>query len=179
MLGAGSELRCEVKEKEHLVLHLLEGNAEIFGVELAIDHKYCFSGEENIAVFSWYGCKLETEGSCQTLYTAEETPMTALVNIHAQLEARRDIAFLNGTEGPRVMMVGPQESGRSTVSRILAMYAGRLDHSPILADIDVSQGMVTPVSGSLSAISVDKNCVSIEVRSDSNLNFSCFWQNIL
>lgn len=110
---------------------MLEGNAEIFGIEMAIDHKYHFSGgeeQENIAVFSWYGCKLETEASSATtaIYTSDETPMTALVNVHVQLEARRDIALLNGSGGgggPRVLVVGPQESGRSTAARILAMVS--------------------------------------------------------
>lgn len=165
IISAESELRCEIKEKENLVVHLLEGSAEIFGVELAIDKKYHFDGEDNVAVFSWFGCKLETEGSCQSsaMYTSSDTPMTALVNVHAQLEARRDVALLNGDRGPRVLVAGPQESGRRTAARVLAMYAARLDRTPVLADIDVAQSLVCSVAGSLGAISVDKNCLSVEV----------------
>lgn len=163
---ANSELRCEVKDKEYLEVRLLEGNAELFGVELAVDQKYVFNGLENIAIFSWYGCKLETDGSCHTLYVSEETPMSVLANIHSQLEGRRDIALLSGTRGPRVMVVGPAESGRATAARILAMYAARLDHAPILADIDVDLGLVPSVPGSIGAISVDRNCIDIEENFD-------------
>jgi polyribonucleotide 5'-hydroxyl-kinase len=166
IIAAESELRCEVKDKETLVLHLLEGNAEVFGVELAADRKYFFRGEENVAVFSWHGCRLLTEGTCQhsAMYTSNETPMTPLVNVHAQLEARRDIALLNGDRGPRVLLAGPQECGKSTAARILAMYAARLDRTPVLADIDVSHSLVSSVSGCLGAISVDKRCLNMEVK---------------
>lgn len=168
IIQANSELRCEIKAKESLTVHLLEGNAEIFGIEMATDHKYFFEGEENIAIFSWYGCKLQTEGTCQdsSMYSSNETPMTALVNIHAQLEARRDIAALNDDRGPRVLVVGPTESGKSTTARILAMYAARLDRTPVLADIDVAQSLVCGVPGCLGAISVDKSCLSMEVSGE-------------
>jgi polyribonucleotide 5'-hydroxyl-kinase len=98
------------------------------------------------------------------MYTSNETPMTALVNVHAQLEARRDVALLNGDRGPRVLLAGPQECGKSTSARVLAMYAARLDRTPVLADIDVAQSLVSPVAGCLGAISVDKHCLTIEVR---------------
>mmetsp|Transcript_26229 Transcript_26229/g.44221 ORF Transcript_26229/g.44221 Transcript_26229/m.44221 type:complete len:462 (+) Transcript_26229:177-1562(+) len=169
IIPAESELRCEVKENETLVVHLHEGNAEIFGIELAHDRKYYFTGEENIAVFTWYGCKLETDGTCQSsaMYTSNETPMTALVNVHGQLEARRDVALLNGDRGPRVLLAGPRECGQSTAARILAMYAARLDRTPVLADIDVAHSLVCSVSGCVGAIAVDDRCLSLEENFDA------------
>lgn len=51
----------------------------------------------------------------------------AYVNTHIQIEARRDVALANSESGPRVLIVGPTDSGKSTVSRILTSYAARLD----------------------------------------------------
>jgi hypothetical protein len=101
-LGPECELRCEVKAKEVLILSLIEGTGEIFGVEMAVNRKYCFH-DENIAVYNWRGCKLRTEGNCEAIYTSHETPMVNVININAQLEARRDVALANNDHGPRVI----------------------------------------------------------------------------
>lgn len=65
-LGPETELRCEVNESETLILKLLDGNAEIFGIEMAQNKEYSFI-DENFAVFSWYGCTLEAHG-CTNRY---------------------------------------------------------------------------------------------------------------
>ena len=102
VLNAESELRCEVSDSEPLTLKLLEGNAEIFGIEMALNKDYKFL-DENFAVFSWYGCKLEAQSSGgENLYIADSTPMVSYVNTHAQLEFRRDVALSNQDIGPRV-----------------------------------------------------------------------------
>ena len=100
ILDPETELRCEVAENDTLVLKLLEGNAEIFGIEMAPNKEYVF-GEENFAIFSWYGCKIESFGN-SSVYKADSTPMVAYVNTHIQLEGRRDVAVANQDYGPRV-----------------------------------------------------------------------------
>jgi polyribonucleotide 5'-hydroxyl-kinase len=96
-----SEIRCEVPENSLLVLKLTSGSAELFGVEMALNKEYYFK-DQNIAVFSWYGCTLESNGSDGSLYQTDSTPMVAYVNTHVQLEAKRDVAFANAENGPRV-----------------------------------------------------------------------------
>lgn len=159
-MKAESELRCALAENETIVLQLVEGNAEIFGIEMAMNREYTFR-DENIAVFTWYGCKLEASGTCQSAYISSETPMIAYVNTHAQLEAKRDVALANLEYGPRVLIVGRTDSGKSTLAHILASYAVRLDRTPIFVDIDVGQGSVT-IPGCLSAVPLDKLCLNIE-----------------
>lgn len=105
-LSAESELRCEVTDQESITIKLLSGNAELFGIELALSREYVIS-DDNIAVFSWFGCKLEVKGSCKSKYLAKAGEndlgnMVALVNAHIQLEAMRDVALANGENGPRV-----------------------------------------------------------------------------
>ncbi len=102
-----SELRCEVLDDggHVLIVQLLEGNAEIFGIELAQKKEYIFK-DTNIAIATWYGCKIETSGPSNILsgiYVSSETPMVSYVNTHIQLEARRDHAYNNNDNGPRVI----------------------------------------------------------------------------
>lgn len=88
--------------------------------------------------------------------------MIAYVNTHVQLEAKRDVALANKELGPRVMIVGPTDHGKSTLSQILAAYAVRLDRTPILVDLDVGQGAFG-IPGCLSAVPLDKSCLNVEV----------------
>jgi polyribonucleotide 5'-hydroxyl-kinase len=101
ILKKESEMRCEVQENATLSLKLVAGNAEIFGVEMAPNKEYVFR-DQNIAVFTWYGCTIETSGDDSGLYESDTTPMVSYVNTHVQLEARRDVAFANKDNGPRV-----------------------------------------------------------------------------
>ena len=97
-----SELRCEVQEEAILTLKLLSGTAEIFGIEIAPNKEYHFH-DQNIAVYTWYGCVIETKGAdSSAFYIADNTPMVSYVNTHVQLEARRDVALGNSGRGPRV-----------------------------------------------------------------------------
>jgi polyribonucleotide 5'-hydroxyl-kinase len=100
-LKSEHELRCEIPEGKPLVMKLLSGTAEIFGIEMAILKEYNFS-DDNIAVFTWYGCVLETSGDCESIYESDTTPMVSYVNTHVQLEAKRDVALANGDIGPKV-----------------------------------------------------------------------------
>lgn len=171
LLRAESELRCEVtlaavstanaaSEAGSFIVRLVEGNAEIFGIEMAPNKDYTFR-DDSFAVFTWYGCKLETYGEIPSLYVSDKTPMVAYVNTHAQLEAKRDVALANLDQGPRVLIVGSVDQGKSTLARILASYAVRLDRCPIYVDLDCGQGAHS-IPGTLSALPLDKACLTIE-----------------
>ena len=60
-LKPNSELRFEIQhdQKRVLKLKLLEGTAEIFGVELVKNRQYVFSNGRNGAVMTYRGCKIE------------------------------------------------------------------------------------------------------------------------
>lgn len=97
------------------------------------------------------------------LYETDSTPMVAYVNTHVQLEARRDVALSNRDKGPRVIIVGPVDHGKSTLSQILSAYAVRLDRTPLFIDLDIGQGSFC-VPGCIYGIPLDKACLSVEVR---------------
>lgn len=100
-----NELRCEAPEKSFLVLKLINGNAEVFGVEMVLNKEYYFI-DQKFAVFTWYGCSIESRGGTSgSIYVADETRMIPYINTHVQLEARRNDAIATKTNGPRVSLL--------------------------------------------------------------------------
>lgn len=82
--------------------------------------------------------------------------MDTYVKVHSVLESKRAAARAagGGAEGPRVLVAGPTDVGKSTLSRILANYAVRCGWAPVLVDLDLGQGGVT-VPGTLCALPLD------------------------
>ena len=66
------------------------------------------------------------------------------------------------------MVVGPADSGKSTLSKILTAYAARIDRTPIFVDVDVGQGSSIP--GSITALPVEKSALSMEEVSKAASN---------
>ncbi|KAG6331260.1 hypothetical protein ID866_7830 [Astraeus odoratus] len=90
-------------------------------------------------------------GRPSTEYVSEETPMTAYANLHMAFEQMRVRALraLHGspvsdddanasTESPRVLILGPENSGKTTICKILVNYAVRVGQnwSPVLVNVD-------------------------------------------
>ncbi len=161
VLKKETELRAEVGVDETMTVTLLEGTAEIFGIELALNRPYTFS-DENVAIFTWYGCTVETSPSTlDNVYCSDSTPMVEYVNTHGQLEARRDAAMANKEPGPRVLILGLADSGKSTTARILTAYAARVDRSPIYVDLDVGECSTGGIPGCIAAVPVEKSLLNV------------------
>lgn len=122
--------------------------------------------------------------SVDIMYTSEEIDANiAFVNTHAQLEALRDealMAHLNANihtkfqyseehpsnsnssasdtlkEGPRVLVVGPTDSGKTSLVKTLISYAIKLGRNPMLVDLDPKQNMLS-VPGTLTAATMNLN----------------------
>lgn len=95
-----------------------------------------------MAVFTWHGCVLTMEGEAES-YVSKETPMIFYLNIHGALECRRSESVANRSKnwkGPVVMICGPSDVGKTTLSRILINYAVRAGRTPVYVDLDVGQG---------------------------------------
>uniref|UniRef100_A0A803QM42 Protein CLP1 homolog n=1 Tax=Cannabis sativa TaxID=3483 RepID=A0A803QM42_CANSA len=148
-LDRESELRIEVGYDSSLRLRLLNGTAEIFGTELPPEIWLTFPPRLKFAVFTWYGATIELDGSTETDYTADETPMISYVNVHAILDGRRNRAKASSSDGsstvqgPRVIVVGPTDSGKSTLSRMLLSWAAKQGWKPTFVDLDIGQGSIT------------------------------------
>lgn len=106
-------------------------------------------------MFTWTGCQVQVEGEPDVVYESDETPMGIYLNVHHILEQRRQSSTAASSLGPRVLVVGPTDSGKSTLCKILANYAVRMGWQPALVDVDIGQGSVT-VPGCLAAVALDE-----------------------
>lgn len=110
-------------------------------------------------MFTWYGATIEMDGDTETEYTADETPMISYVNVHAILEGRRSRAKASindsdSSQGPRVIVVGPTDSGKSMLSRMLLSWAAKQGWKPTYVDLDVGQGTIT-IPGCIAATPIE------------------------
>uniref|UniRef100_A0A1J3DF90 Protein CLP1 homolog n=1 Tax=Noccaea caerulescens TaxID=107243 RepID=A0A1J3DF90_NOCCA len=154
-----SELRIEVSD-EPLKLRVVNGTAEIFGSELPPGIWRTFPPRLKFAVFTWYGATIEMDGVTETDYTADETPMVSYINVHAILDARRRFAKASTStdsetiQGPRVIVVGPTDSGKSTLTKMLLSWAAKQGWKPTFVDLDVGQGSIT-IPGAIAATPIE------------------------
>lgn len=150
-VAASSEWRFEVAHGESIQVKILSGDAEIFGTELAPQQAYTFSGTK-AAIYTWRGARIEVTGDCQVDYVAEETPVTTYANLHFALENQRTQASGGTGQGPRVLVVGPDNVGKTSLVKFLTGYAQRSGWQPLVVNLDPKEGMLT-IPGTLSAAS--------------------------
>lgn len=150
-LPARTEWRFEVAFGQQYSIKLESGLAELFGVELAPKQVYTFSGYKG-AVFTWTGCQIEVTGNAESEYSGEETDYAVeWLNVHGMLESLR---AQNQSDGPRVLVVGPDFVGKSSLVRSLAAWQVRTGHNPTVINLDSREGLLAPPS-SLTAVTVD------------------------
>lgn len=116
----------------------MKGRAELFGSELAKDIEYTLSGRKT-AIYSWHGCDLELSGTSSVEYVAGDTPMQVYLNAHLALQQQRLEAKKNNGNGPRVMVVGPSDVGKTSVCKVLLNYAVKMESTPLFVDIDTNE----------------------------------------
>ncbi|XP_032897984.1 polyribonucleotide 5'-hydroxyl-kinase Clp1 [Amblyraja radiata] len=150
-----TELRFEVESGRTAEVELRSGLAEVFGSELTPHRPYVFKGGSKAAVFTWHGCSVRLRGKTEAAYVSRDTPMTIYLNCHAALEQMRQRAEEDGERGPRVIVVGPSDVGKTTLCRLLLNYAARLGRIPTMVDLDVGQGCLS-VPGTVGALCVER-----------------------
>jgi polyribonucleotide 5'-hydroxyl-kinase len=171
VLKAETELRLEVPHGgKTCTLQLQRGSCELWGMELALNRAYALTGGMKLALFTWHGCVVDVDCDAMEIsYTSEETAANvAYVNTHAQLEAQRDAALASQGEGPRVMIVGPPESGKSSLAKILMAYATKLGRSPVWVDLDPADNALS-VPGTLSVAPATASAVAIDTYATTGL----------
>jgi len=146
------ELRVEVDSTVSITL--TEGDCELFGTEFALQHPYAFS-KQKLAIFTWHGCTLEVRGRPEHVYKASDTPMPFYANLHFALETMRDTAAASGSDGPRMLICGPTDSGKTSLTSLLLNYAVKRGRKPIFGDLDIGQGTIT-CPGTLSCTVVEQ-----------------------
>ncbi|KAI3337653.1 Pre-mRNA cleavage complex II protein Clp1-domain-containing protein [Ustulina deusta] len=150
------EYRFEVPHGSALTVKLVSGTAEKDGTELAPNTPYTFTATKS-KINTWHGCTLEIAAPSSGTYdaytsepTSDETPMVSYLNLHFKLEALRAAAQKSAHMGPRVLIVGPPNAGKSSLVRTLASWATRMRRQPLVVNTDSREGMLT-LPGTLSA----------------------------
>ncbi|KAL7070019.1 hypothetical protein ACQ4LE_011159 [Meloidogyne hapla] len=160
-LNEDNELRLEIGNEE-VIVELLEGTAEIFGSQLSMHKRYTLPPGFRAAIFTYKGALLEVVGKTESIYIAQQTPMIIYLNTHAALESLRKVAESqlladpNGpARGPRLMITGPTDVGKTTLCRILCNYAVREGRTPLYVDLDIGQGSIS-IPGSIGCLYIEK-----------------------
>uniref|UniRef100_A0A7E4W136 Protein CLP1 homolog n=1 Tax=Panagrellus redivivus TaxID=6233 RepID=A0A7E4W136_PANRE len=165
-LNEDNELRLEVGSEE-LIVELVEGLAEIFGTPLVVHKRYTLPPAFRCAIFTYKGALVEIVGRPESAYIATQTPMVIYLNTHYALEQMRSNAIAGisagdpKAHGPRVMIAGQTDVGKSTLCRLLLNYAVRFNHTPVYVDLDLGQGSVS-LPGTVSALLVSKPSEVVE-----------------
>ena len=158
-LDPDHEFRFEVEFNNKVQIKLAKGTAEIFGTELAVGITYTFTGRK-AAVYTWHGCTLEVKGTFLVEYSANETPMTSYLNTHLALEQLRQKAKDEMNLGPRVLVIGPHDVGKTSLCKILVSYSLRQGGNPIYVSLDTTEGSIT-MPGTVTATCIS-NIIDVE-----------------
>lgn len=77
--------------------------------------------------------------------------MVSYANLHFALEQKREEAVSTGQDGPRVLVLGPEDAGKTSLVKLLTAYATRSGRQPVTVNLDPKEGLLS-VPGSLSAV---------------------------
>ena len=91
------------------------------------------------AIYTYHGVTLHVKGAPSVAYVAEETPMLSYANLHFALEKLRQISEDTRSRGPRVLILGSEDAGKTSLTKILTSYATRQGRKPIVVGLDPKQ----------------------------------------
>lgn len=164
-IPARSEWRFEIPFKTVMKLKVIEGVGEIFGTELPNDVDIRLTGCK-YAIYAPLpsGCRLQyetapnkenvnisNEDSQISEYISDESLMPQYTNLHFALEILRQAAESDPSKkGPKLLVVGNSQSGKTALVKVLASYAVKMDRVPLLVNLDPKEGVFS-VPGSLTA----------------------------
>ncbi|ORZ33353.1 hypothetical protein BCR44DRAFT_155317 [Catenaria anguillulae PL171] len=170
-LPAHHELRFHLPFNVVVTVKCISGLAELAGRELPDKRAIDLPPGTRASIFSFMGCTLEVSQPRQVPghhasgiaaasdsnplpVVSEPVPNTHAVmvaNMHVALEQARKTAAVSGLPGPRVMIVGEPDTGKSTVAKTLANYIHKLDKQPLLVDLNPENPTIS-IPGTLSLI---------------------------
>jgi polyribonucleotide 5'-hydroxyl-kinase len=91
------------------------------------------------AIFTYNGASISVRGAPSVAYVAGETPMLSYANLYFALEKLRQQAEDAQSNGPRVLILGSEDAGKTSLAKILTGYSVRQGRSPILVGLDPKQ----------------------------------------
>jgi polyribonucleotide 5'-hydroxyl-kinase len=135
-------------------VRLTSGTAERDGTELALNRAYTFPRNTQSKLLTYTGATLEVSGEVVdrvAQYAApENSPQLMVLNLHFALQEMRAASRSGNNTGPRVMICGEKDSGKTSVARTLAALATKAGGQPLVASVDPREGMLA-LPGTVSA----------------------------
>lgn len=139
----GSQWKIKVPHETKMTIKILDGIGEVFGTELANDIEYVFQDW----AFSVYAVEeINLEWKCAGLPTSDldiEPNLTAnqVYNLHFALEKLRNSSF----DGPKVLVVGGTNTGKTALCRTLASYTIKFKtYQPLFINLNPNEGIFSP-----------------------------------
>ncbi|KAL2267164.1 hypothetical protein VTJ83DRAFT_4441 [Remersonia thermophila] len=137
-------------------IRLTTGKAERDGTELALNHTYAFPRGTRARILTYTGATLEVAGELPASERVaeyarpEDSPEVQVLNLHFALQEQRKKARERRSAGgrpdpppgPRVLICGGPDAGKTTVARTLTGLATRAGGQPLVASLDPRDGML-------------------------------------
>lgn len=138
-----TELRIEIDWNSSIEVELVRGTAEIFGTELVSRRTYTFSEGLNLAIFTWHSCVLSVKGKPKVAYKAKQTSAVNFsLNLHLALQSKRKLALESLDFGPRCVIVGQRDSGKTALCRTLISYCLKSNFQPMYINLNPDDGAI-------------------------------------
>ncbi|KAI5959473.1 CLP1 [Candida pseudojiufengensis] len=170
------EWRIEIPFSKILKFKIIEGICEINGTELPNNIEIKLTGTKTCIYSPKIESKLEyllvnnndtsimisndDEDNEFTEYLSKENNMESIINLHSYLESKRQLCQdhnISNEEqiwGPRVLVIGSKQSGKTTLIKNLINYSVKMNQCPILVNLNPQDG-VFALPGSISATPIN------------------------
>lgn len=150
-----NEISFELEEGGSFYISVVRGTGEIFGSVLVKHQKYYYEGSKYFSIYTQRGCLVEMKGNSYKYEVRENTYMKSYIQLNNQLNLFSHQAKEGDIPGPKVLIVGPTDSGKTSLCKVLLNYAFRFGKTPSFIDLDVGQNAIS-IPGTMSMVHVDK-----------------------
>ena len=152
-----NELHICLKEEETISVKLEQGKAEIEGIELPENIEKSFSNR-NIIIYFWEDSKITLHSlslSKDPSYISNRNidTMREYIVAHYNITQLRFNALTSNQIGPRVLITGSNNCGKTAFCHMMLNYSLKLGWTPIYCDLDLDNEIGLP--GSIAATVID------------------------
>lgn len=167
-----------ILDSNEIELILSEGHAEIFGCPLAQDKIYTF--HQSFSIITWSNALIHVfKKPKQVFVPVKQTPLLEYIAFESKLNSYRQNALNKKVNGPRILITGSNNSGKSSFCRFLCNYASLSKWKPVFVDLDPNLSDIC-LPGCIGALQINKpSCVKISSEKFISLMYGKYKMNDL